>query len=339
MNRKGFTLAETLITLTILGVVAALTVPGLVRKQVEKTNRTKVKKAMAVYETVMNEIAIYKNIKSNDGLVELNTGNCSITSNYFKKVTDLGCTFKTSDGLWWNIEDIQKPVISLKKIDENDSNQTLAKVKEYASDMNNYTAFYFIGQFDNIGILRINDKGWETNQTNQENKQIVWKLYDYITMTKYSYDFNSAFSSARSRMCRSTGPYKDCNRNGKMYDSNGNVIYETGGCYVGIYGDCYNVKMYNDRGIKIFDSSKGKLGKLDSNGNIVAMGSNGKIYDDNGKLKFTCSYGNGCYAESLNKTTLTKGETVYNNDFTKEICNCTNNDGCTYADGAWSGCE
>ena len=49
-TKQGFTLAETLITLTILGVVAAITVPSLINKQIESANRTKVKKAMAVYE-------------------------------------------------------------------------------------------------------------------------------------------------------------------------------------------------------------------------------------------------------------------------------------------------
>ena len=45
-SRSGFTLAETLIALTVLGIVAAITVPQLVRKQAETANRTKLKKAM-----------------------------------------------------------------------------------------------------------------------------------------------------------------------------------------------------------------------------------------------------------------------------------------------------
>ena len=45
-EKKAFTLAETLITLTILGVVAAITVPSLINKQSESVDRTKLKKAM-----------------------------------------------------------------------------------------------------------------------------------------------------------------------------------------------------------------------------------------------------------------------------------------------------
>ena len=57
-KKEGFTLAETLITLTILGVVAAITVPMLINKQTEAANRTKLKKAMAVYEKALNQMII-----------------------------------------------------------------------------------------------------------------------------------------------------------------------------------------------------------------------------------------------------------------------------------------
>ena len=46
-NKKAFTLAEVLITLTILGVVAAITIPSLVNRQGEVAARTKLKKAIA----------------------------------------------------------------------------------------------------------------------------------------------------------------------------------------------------------------------------------------------------------------------------------------------------
>ena len=59
-HSSGFTLAETLITLTILGVVAAITVPSLINKYIESSNRTKVKKAMAAYEKALNQIIIEK---------------------------------------------------------------------------------------------------------------------------------------------------------------------------------------------------------------------------------------------------------------------------------------
>ena len=43
-NTKAFTLAEVLVTLTILGIVASITVPGIVKRQTERANKTKIKK-------------------------------------------------------------------------------------------------------------------------------------------------------------------------------------------------------------------------------------------------------------------------------------------------------
>lgn len=51
MGKKGFTLAEVLITLAIIGVVAAMTVPSLLQGQQEKATVTAVKKA---YSTLSN---------------------------------------------------------------------------------------------------------------------------------------------------------------------------------------------------------------------------------------------------------------------------------------------
>jgi prepilin-type N-terminal cleavage/methylation domain-containing protein len=53
--KKGFTLAEVLITLGIIGVVAALTIPGLVANYQEKVTVTKLKKA---YTTLSNAYSL-----------------------------------------------------------------------------------------------------------------------------------------------------------------------------------------------------------------------------------------------------------------------------------------
>jgi len=51
LKNKAFTLAEVLITLGIIGVVAALTIPSLIQKQTEKATVVKLKKA---YSTLLN---------------------------------------------------------------------------------------------------------------------------------------------------------------------------------------------------------------------------------------------------------------------------------------------
>ena len=62
-KKAAFTLAETLIVLVILGVVAAITIPALVRNQMEAQNRTRIKKAMTVYDMLINKIVVENNLK------------------------------------------------------------------------------------------------------------------------------------------------------------------------------------------------------------------------------------------------------------------------------------
>lgn len=48
MKNNGFTLAEVLITLVIIGVIAALTIPALINKTNEQDTVTSVKKAYTI---------------------------------------------------------------------------------------------------------------------------------------------------------------------------------------------------------------------------------------------------------------------------------------------------
>ncbi|NLF82861.1 MAG: prepilin-type N-terminal cleavage/methylation domain-containing protein, partial [Candidatus Gastranaerophilales bacterium] len=48
MKKKGFTLAEVLITLSIIGVVAALTIPAITASTNEARARSSIKKAVSV---------------------------------------------------------------------------------------------------------------------------------------------------------------------------------------------------------------------------------------------------------------------------------------------------
>lgn len=66
-GRKGFTLAEVLITLGIIGIVAAMTIPTLIQKQTEKVTVTKVKK---MYSTLSQA---YLMNKAQDEIVLDNT--------------------------------------------------------------------------------------------------------------------------------------------------------------------------------------------------------------------------------------------------------------------------
>jgi prepilin-type N-terminal cleavage/methylation domain-containing protein len=54
--KKGFTLAEVLITLTIIGVVAALTIPGLIASYQKKVVETRIKKFYSVIQQAIKMI-------------------------------------------------------------------------------------------------------------------------------------------------------------------------------------------------------------------------------------------------------------------------------------------
>ena len=181
-KRNSFTLAETLLTLAILGIVAAITIPTIMIKHKNSVNRSKFKKAIQVYNTAINSIAIEMRINSNAKIqTQIPLNNCSRTSQYFaiKKVlsSDNGtsCRFMTGDGIYWDISNIQKVIVAL---DERDLNTSTA-------DSNTNRAFYMISDIDPNGILRVNDILYEDGS----DKTALVKLYDYINgKTKYSDD-------------------------------------------------------------------------------------------------------------------------------------------------------
>ena len=105
-TKKAFTLAEVLITLSILGVVAALTIPSLVNRQSEMAAIVKLKKAISQYEQV-TEVYMAENEAQNFSGA---SSTCATLKNYFKMVTDnnnttagSGCVFTTADGVVWSI--------------------------------------------------------------------------------------------------------------------------------------------------------------------------------------------------------------------------------------------
>ncbi len=169
-RKAAFTLAETLITLTVIGIIAMITVPAIISKHNESANRTKIKKAMSVYDTAVNKMVIENGIKNNEALVSTAgnaDNNCAGSSPYFKISQGSGCEFKTSDGLWWNIEDITHPIVAFKQAD--------LTAEKAAGD--NKDAFYFVGRIDEAtGILRVNDYTAES----ETNKEYLGKLYNFV---------------------------------------------------------------------------------------------------------------------------------------------------------------
>ena len=187
-QQKGFTLAETLITLTILGVVAAITVPMLINKQMEAANRTKVKKSMAAYEKALNQMIIENDLKDGAAISAFNGAinngvnalDCVNTRPYFKAIENgnTNCRFKTADRVWWDITDIQHPIIAL---NDDYKNATLLgngadTLESLAKSSDNKEVFGMVGTIED-GVVRINDKGGVA----PADEDYVDKLYTFIS--------------------------------------------------------------------------------------------------------------------------------------------------------------
>ena len=87
LKKCAFTLAETLIALTVLGIIAAITIPPLVKRNQQAQDRLRIKKGMTIYDMLMSKMLIENNIKSlNELKTWANKENCPDSSKYFKIV-------------------------------------------------------------------------------------------------------------------------------------------------------------------------------------------------------------------------------------------------------------
>ena len=231
-GKAAFTLAEAMIVLVILGVIASITIPAVVRRQMEANNRAKIKKSMTVYDTGINKIVIENQLKSDRAVQDWAGVNCENSINYFKvnsfskkeDETDNLCRFRASDGVWWNISDILNPIIALKE-DELDDD-TLA------------TTFTMSAAFDQNGSLRVNDRGFAPNNLN------IKKIWNYVLNEKTQVCYRSkqitSFGGVYeyNSQGKQTAYYEGCDGSGNNctysekyeYDRNGNKTAEYYGC-------------------------------------------------------------------------------------------------------------
>ena len=188
LYKKAFTLAETLITLTILGIVVVIVVPSLINRQVENANRTKVKKAMSAYEKAINMMVVKNDLKTTQALKTFGEEEtCKYTREYFKSIQNgvNNCIFKTADKVWWDISDITNPIISLKDEITN-SNKAAIRTNALNYDADK-VSFALIGRYDDIDTLRVNDNVFEQSQENNDNyKNYMIKLWSFVNNTEQS---------------------------------------------------------------------------------------------------------------------------------------------------------
>lgn len=148
-------MAEVLITLSVLGIIAALTVPTLVNGQSKLANKVKFAKAAGVFEDVVFQMQLEENIRTNQELIDYATNNnCQNVPRYLKYVQRNGCKFLTSDGVWWEFKSAnrQGELVLAPNISIIENNLT----DEKAYDPKTCDAVFFKATFNSNNNLNIN---------------------------------------------------------------------------------------------------------------------------------------------------------------------------------------
>ncbi|MBQ7450083.1 type II secretion system protein [bacterium] len=217
--KKAFTLAETLITLSILGIVAAITIPALINKYTESANRTKVKKAMTTYEKVINSMLIENDLRTEESFkawakTDATTNNYKEQVGYFKvaEMSTLAgsttCRFKTSDRVWWDIcgtndSNIENPIVILDEKYKDESREdleTMAKID--VVDGKKVYVFGMAGRRDvTTGSIRINDKSYEDSNVKGDNPFYMAKLYGFMNNQPFEVDPTVKYSKPCPNQC------------------------------------------------------------------------------------------------------------------------------------------
>ena len=127
---KAFTLAEVLITVSMIGVVAVMTIPSIHYNYKKSEYRTKVKKAMVMYDSLLRRIYAdnFTTIKTDANLyTRVQSSNCATPAKYIKFIQRPGntCTFQTNDGIWIKLAtdaDTLWAKVAMTQADLNDNN-------------------------------------------------------------------------------------------------------------------------------------------------------------------------------------------------------------------------
>ena len=215
-KKSAFTLAETMIVVVVLGIIASMTVPTLIARQRETARKTTIKKAMDSYNSVIQQLVINNNLKYfSSALSNWYNNNCSRATEFFKKTaTDPAnpdCRFRASDGLWWDISDITKVVVAFSLDDLN---------SEKANDVSNNEAFLFVTEYNS------NTKAYTTNE---RYSGYSYKVYNFIGMTESlpeSCSGDKIYMCALTnnnpftRECVSGAPKCECSDSNGIYDNN-----------------------------------------------------------------------------------------------------------------------
>ena len=147
--KQGFTLAEVLITIGIIGVVAAMTLPSVILNYQEKATMTKVKKAYSIINQAYQKASF-----DNSGTI--NTWNCSSGNCIYEFFTKYFNNIKTCG---------ENPCkITFQIVGSTGQNMTSKSPAFYTALADGITIFWY-DSYQNIYIITSGFKATETNST------------------------------------------------------------------------------------------------------------------------------------------------------------------------------
>ena len=213
-NFKAFTLAETLTVLIVIGIIISISMPMIIQKHTESVKRVKIKKAMAMYDSAIHAMYDGQGFLTKQAFLNWakSEPDCANTKVYFKRAEAMqfhgseeksGCVFKTVDGVWWDITNIDNPIIMLNEgllsclngtyqacQDEDKSccsRNTLLEVSKNPidTDTNVFTMSFQVDE--ETGMLHVNDKNYEEGfLDNYNNRAYMTKLFSFIYDKKFT---------------------------------------------------------------------------------------------------------------------------------------------------------
>lgn len=148
-KQKAFTLAETLITLSIIGVIAAMTVPTLMSNMNKQIYVTGLKKAYNQLQNAVKTATLDRGCSSGD----------------FECAMQLGTIYPNANAYYFNAEDIERQFKVTKTLDDCDNiyKSSYGIIFEKCFQTEDGSKYYFTGghtsPFNYIGVDINGDKG------------------------------------------------------------------------------------------------------------------------------------------------------------------------------------
>ena len=168
MKKLGFTLAEVLVTLVIVGIIAAITVPSIMTNIKNHEHKSAYKKALSVLNQAITteymlegnttqNLTVLEIMKKRANVIKSGTGLWPGDSNNLNSAKELAHTFMTSDGFIYTVSDYATPAYDC------DGNPIVTSPTSFSAHCDS-------------GVVDINgEKG--PNETSQYSKKINDQFY------------------------------------------------------------------------------------------------------------------------------------------------------------------